>query len=98
MDKPGDKGLVKSTEGDLETWLGLSRGPIDEEEQRAAATLRPQHFAEYIGQENIKDNLLIGCGAAKKRGEALDHLLLHGPPGLGRTWLAKVGAHELGVG
>jgi len=70
----------------------------DQEEDRFQVGLRPKIFSEYIGQERIRDNLLIAIGAAKKRGDTLDHVLLHGPPGLGKTTLAGVIANELGVG
>ena len=60
-------------------------------------TLRPKTFDEYIGQSKIKENLSIFIGAAKKRGEPLDHVLLYGPPGLGKTTISHIIANELGA-
>lgn len=60
--------------------------------------LRPQHFEDFSGQEKIVENLRVFVAAARMRGEALDHLLLHGPPGLGKTTLSAIIANELGVG
>jgi Holliday junction DNA helicase RuvB len=69
----------------------------DNDEQIIEITLRPQSFDEYIGQERLKKNLLLAIAAAKQRGEPLDHVLLYGPPGLGKTTMASVIAHEMGT-
>ena len=69
----------------------------DSIEQELENTLRPKDFANYIGQDRLKQNLELAIAAAKKRGEPLDHILLYGPPGLGKTTMASVIAHEMGA-
>ena len=66
-------------------------------EDEAESSLRPHHLSEYVGQEKVKENLKVFIEAAKKRGDALDHTLLAGPPGLGKTTLANIIAAEMGV-
>lgn len=70
---------------------------VTEEDKKIEGSLRPQYLKDYIGQEKVKSNLKIYIEAAKQRGDALDHALFYGPPGLGKTTLAGIIANEMGV-
>src|SRR3954465_6298535 len=74
----------------------LTASRADDDDQYEAG-LRPRTLDDYIGQDRVRENLHVAIAAAKKRGESLDHVLLHGPPGLGKTTLAYVIANEMGV-
>lgn len=92
--------MTEQHDEDIEMWKKVA---LTQEEEALAsdpliASLRPNLFADYVGQAAIKENLMIACQAAQSRGEPLDHILLHGPPGLGKTSLARIISHELGVG
>lgn len=82
----------------IERIVDTSTHDDDNDEQVIEITLRPQTFADYVGQEHLKKNLQLAIAAAKKRGEPVDHVLLYGPPGLGKTTMATVIANEMGAG
>ena len=75
----------------------VTAGNLQVEDTTLDRTLRPRRLEEYVGQERVKENLRIGVDAARMRGEPLDHTLLYGPPGLGKTTLAHILGQEMGV-
>jgi Holliday junction DNA helicase RuvB len=81
----------------VNTGLNDADATEDPQEEELENTLRPKDFSNYIGQERLKKNLKLAIDAAKKRGEPLDHILLYGPPGLGKTTMSNVIANEMGA-
>lgn len=88
--------MIETNEFDFENRI-VAPNLINNERDDTDMSLRPKSLSEYIGQDKVKENLSIYIEAAKKRGEALDHVLLYGPPGLGKTTLSAIIAHEMGV-
>lgn len=89
--------MIENSEFDFENRI-VSPEPIRQDvEDDIERSLRPKLLDEYIGQTKAKENMKVYIEAAKKRGEVLDHVLLYGPPGLGKTTLSEIIAHEMGV-
>ncbi len=89
--------MIEKSEYDFENRIVAPEATIEEQTDDIDYSLRPKTLNDYIGQEKVKENLSVFIEAAKKRGDPLDHVLLYGPPGLGKTTLSGIIAHEMGV-
>ena len=87
--------MIETSDMEFDTRMVTAKETIEDRE--VEYSLRPQTLAEYIGQDKVKENMAIYIEAAKRRGDPLDHVLLYGPPGLGKTTLSAIIAHEMGV-
>ena len=90
--------MEEKNSSDIDIHSEAARRPRTETERDVEKALRPSQFGAFAGQDKIVENLKVFVAAARMRGEALDHTLLHGPPGLGKTTLSGIIANELGVG
>lgn len=89
--------MIEKSEFDFENRIVAPQPIVTDDGDDFEITLRPKTLAEYIGQNKVKENMTVYIQAAKKRGDSLDHILLYGPPGLGKTTLSTIIAHEMGV-